>query len=146
MILFDTNILVHATTRVSLHHMGAKTLCQQAYEGVFNACVAVQNLCEWYGVVTNPRRVTHPLSLGQAVRELEVYLAPSPLRVIAPSPAAWQRLPALLRRAAARGAHAFDVLLVATMLERGVKTFYTENPSDFSAFREVRAVNPFLPA
>ena len=56
------------------------------------------------------------------------------------------RLATCARRAASRGAHVFDVLLVATMLENGVDTLYTENTKDFSAFREIRAVNPFRPA
>lgn len=143
MILLDTNILVHATTRASSYYTKAKVLLDQVYEGKLEACVALQNLCEWYGVVTNPRRVTHPMSAEEAVRELETYLVPSPLKLLTHLPGVLKRLPTLLRRGKSRGPHIFDVLLVATMLEHGVHTIYTENTGDFSLFHEVRSVNPF---
>lgn len=144
MTLLDSNILVHATTRASAHHEKAKALCEQALDGRLESCVALQNLCEWYAVVTDGRRITHPLTTDEAGRELEAYLTPSPLTLLTVTPAVVQQLPALLRRSASRGAHVFDVLLVATMLAHGVTTIYTENIRDFSAFRDIRAVNPFV--
>ncbi len=142
MILLDTNILVHAASRTSPRHLKAKALCEQAYRGEIEACVSFQNLCEWYGVVTEGRRVSSPLSAEEASRELELFLAPSPLVLLAVTPGVLQRLPGLLRRSRSRGAHVFDVLLMATMMEHGVETIYTENLRDFSGFREIRAVNP----
>lgn len=142
MILLDTNILVHATTAVSPHHVRAKEICRQAWKQELTACVALQNLCEWYAVVTNSRRFSPPLSSEEASRELESYAASDFVKVIAPSAALLERLPRLLRHARSKGAHVFDVFLVATMLEHGVETIYTENTRDFSGFREIRAVNP----
>lgn len=144
MILLDTNILVHATTRSSPRHAKAKGVCAQALSGEIGGCVALQNLCEWYGVVTDARRVSIPLSAEEATREMEGFLAPSRLMLLTLSPGVSRRLPNLLRRAKSHGPHVFDVLLVATMLEHGVDTIYTENTSDFSLFREIRAVNPFV--
>lgn len=143
MILLDTNILVHATTIVSHHHARAKEICRQAWKQELAACVALQNLCEWYAVVTDSRRFSPPLSSEEASRELETYAASDSLRVITPSTSLLERLPRLLRRVRSKGAHVFDVLLVATMLEHGVETIYTENVRDFSGFREIRTVNPF---
>jgi len=142
MILLDTNILVHATTAASPRHAAAKEICRQAWQQELEACVALQNLCEWYAVVTDSRKVSPPLPVETASRELETYSASNSLRIIAPSADLLQRLPGLLRRAKRKGAHIFDVLLVATMLEHGVETIYTENTQDFSGFREIRAVNP----
>lgn len=142
MILLDTNLLVFATSRNSPHYLTARRICEEAYQGALEACVSFQNLCEWYAVVTHPRKVQPALSAEEASRELETFLAPSRLTILAFSPGILRRLPELLRRSGSRGAHAFDVLLVATMLENGVETIYTENVSDFSAFREIRAINP----
>lgn len=142
LILLDTNILVHATTQSSARHAKAKTICEQVYKGQLEGCVTFQNLCEWYGVMTDPRRITPPLSVEAAARELEIYLSPNRLALLAVTPGVMQRLPNLLRRAQSRGSHLFDVLLVATMLEHGVDTLYTENTRDFSAFREIRVANP----
>lgn len=143
MILLDTNILVCATGRKSPHHAQAKEICEAAYQGKMEACVAFQNLCEWYAVVTDPRRFEPALSVGDAVRELEAFLAPSRLTLLTFSPGVSGRMPSLLRRSNCRGAHVFDVFLVATMLENGVETVYTENVKDFTTFREIYAVNPF---
>ncbi len=87
--------------------------------------------------------MTPPLSAEEATRELEIYLSPSQLGLLAATPKVVHRLPNLIRRSKSRGAHVFDVLLVATMLEHGVDTIYTDNTSDFSIFREIHAVNPF---
>lgn len=142
MILLDTNLLVHATGRNAVHHAKAKEICEAAYQGTMEACTAFQNLCEWYAVVTDPRRFQPSLSADEAVRELEAFLAPSRLTILAFSSGILGRLPGLLKRSGSRGAHVFDVLLAATMLENGVKEIYTENIRDFSAFKEIRAVNP----
>lgn len=143
MILLDTNLLVHATGRNAVHHAKAKEICEAAYQGEIEACVAFQNLCEWYAVVTDPRRFQPALSAEDAVREMQAFLAPSRLAVLTFSPGISEKMPLLLRRSNSRGAHVFDVLLVATMLENGVDTLYTENTKDFSVFREIRAINPF---
>ena len=143
MILLDTNILVHATTAASSHHAKAKEICKQAWQKELAACVALQNLCEWYAVVTDSRRVSPPIPLEEASREMELYKDSGSLKIIAPSEDLLQSLPGLLRRVKCKGSHVFDVLLVATMLEHGVETIYTENTRDFSGFREIRAVNPF---
>ena len=144
MILLDSNILIQATARDAPRHEQARRVCEEALAGRLEACIALQNLCEWYAVVTNPRRATHPLTIDEATRDLEAYLSPSPLTLLTFSPAVAQRLPMLLRQSASRGAHVFDVLLVATMLAHGVTTIYTENVRDFSMFRDIRAINPLV--
>lgn len=143
MILLDTNILVHATTVASPRHAAAKEICRQAWDRELEACVALQNLCEWYAVVTDSKRVSPPLSSEQASRELEAYEASGSVKIIAPSEDLLPSLPRLLRHARCKGSHVFDLLLIATMIEHGVETIYTENMRDFSGFREIRAVNPF---
>ena len=37
----------------------------------------------------------------------------------------------------------WDTLIVATMLEAGVSTIYTENEKDFSSFEMIKTINPF---
>ena len=143
MILLDTNVLIHATTPVSPHHTRAKEVCRQAWRQELAACVALQNLCEWYAVVTDSRRFSPPISVEEASHELETYTSSGSVRVIAPSVSPLEHFPQFLRQARSKGAHVFDVLLVATMLEHGAHTIYTENIRDFSRFREIRVVNPF---
>ena len=111
MILLDTNILVHATTTASPRHAKAKEICRRAWQRESEACVALQNLCEWYAVVTDSRKVNPPLSAEQASRELTAYKASNSVTIIAPSVDLLQRLPGLLRHAKCKGSHVFDVLL-----------------------------------
>ena len=144
MILLDTNILVHAATAASPHHDKAKEICRQAWRRELEACVALQNLCEWYAVVTDSKRVSSPISSAEAAREIEVYRASDSVKIIAPSVHLLQQLPKLLRHVRCKGSHVFDVLLVATMIEHEVETIYTENLQDFSGFHEIRAVNPLV--
>lgn len=127
-------------------HGAARHLRDQAVLGQINACITPQVLCEFYAVMTNPRRVNRPLSHEHAGREVAVYLQAEPLGLIIPGHAAVQRLWALARKYGITGLRIHDLFLVATMLEHDVETIYTENVSDFQSFTEIKTVNPLVTA
>jgi predicted nucleic acid-binding protein len=141
-ILLDTNILVHAAGAQSLRHAKSKELRDQAVTGEFEACIAAQVLTEFYAVVTDPRRFQPPLTPSQAQRELRAYLSSS-LKLIVPKETTVTRMLNLLGSRSVRSGKIFDVFLVATMLENGVRRIYTENIDDFKAIDGIEAVNPF---
>lgn len=142
-ILFDTNILIHAANAASPLHVQAKRLRHQAVEGLIDACLTPQVLWEFYTVMTNPSRVTHPLTPHEAIQEVQAYLNADRLTIIMPQRTTVQRTAELLRRAGVTGRRVFDVYLAATMLEHNVRVIYTQNTKDFTAFREIQAINPF---
>ncbi len=142
-ILFDTNILIHAANAASPLHTQAKRLRDQAVEGFIDACLTPQVLWEFYAVMTNPTRVTHPLAPHEASREVQTYLEADRLTIIMPRHTTLQRTAELLRRARVTGRRIFDVYLAATMLDHNVRVIYTQNTKDFAHFREIQAVNPF---
>lgn len=142
MILLDTNILVHATGAQSPRHAKAKQLRDQAAAGQFEACIAAQILTEFYAVVTDPRRFQPALTPSQAQRELRTYLS-STLKLILPKETTVTRMLNLLGPRLVRSGRIFDVFLVATMLDNGVRRIYTENTNDFEGIDGIDARDPF---
>ena len=142
MILFDTNILVHAHMAGSPFHAIARRLRDEAAEGRLEACLTPQVLCEFFAVCTDPRMVHPALTPRQANEEIGRYWNDSAFRKILPQDTTVPRLVGLLARKAVARQAVFDAFLVATMLDHGVRTIYTQNTKDFVRFQELRVVNP----
>lgn len=66
--LIDSNILIYATQTLSPHFSPSKELRDRGMRGEIPLCVCPQVLKEFFAVVTNPKRVTHPCSPGDATR------------------------------------------------------------------------------
>ena len=62
-ILLDTNILVHAYNKSSPHQKNASGVIKKAMQSEIEAYLAPQILYEFFAIVTNPKRVEHPMSL-----------------------------------------------------------------------------------
>ena len=142
MILLDTNVLVHAAGAQSVRHAKAKEVRDQAVAGEFEACMAAQVLAEFYAVVTDPRRFQPALTPRQAQRELRAYVSSS-LKLILPKENTMTRMLNLLDSRSVRSGKIFDLFLVATMLDNGVRRIYTENIDDFKEIAGIEAINPF---
>ena len=99
-------------------------------------------LCEFYSVVTNPRRVARPRSPAEAISAISVLLALPGIHVL-PTPAhaaaGWM---ALLQRHPVTGRDVFDLQLVATMQAHNVQRIYTFNTGDFGVFPELTVIAP----
>jgi len=90
--------------------------------------------------VTNPRRVTAPFTPKQAVDFIHEILGVT--RVL-PLPAGTvTRWVDLAERYGIRGADIFDLQLLATMLEHGIRRIYTFNRTDFERFPDVEILTP----
>ncbi|MBI4597465.1 MAG: PIN domain-containing protein [Candidatus Omnitrophica bacterium] len=142
-VLLDTNVLIHAANAASPVYALARQLRDQAVAGTLQACLSPQNLWEFYAVVTNPKRIHPALSAQEALHEVSLYMQAPHLRVLVPQPSSHQRALTLLRRHPVTGKGVFDVYLVATMLDHGVSTIYTENVQDFRRYPEIEVINPF---
>jgi predicted nucleic acid-binding protein len=96
--------------------------------------VSSQILCEFYSIVTNPRRVSKPRSAADAVAAISgllgfLHVLPVPARAVD------VRLD-LLRRHPVTGGDVFDLQIVATMQANGIQRIYTFNTADFAAFSD----------
>jgi predicted nucleic acid-binding protein len=100
--------------------------------------VTSQILCEFYSIVTNPRRVPKPRSPADALSAISGLLS---FLLVLPIPAhtveGWL---GLLRRRPVTGGDIFDLQIVATMKANGVQRIYTFNTDDFEAFPELEVV------
>ena len=81
--VLDTNVLVYALFAQRPEHAAPLALLESARDADANLVVAPQNLAEFYAVVTNPRRVSTPLSGAAARAEVETFTQLADLRVLA---------------------------------------------------------------
>ncbi len=138
--VIDANVLVYAVDADHPHHRASRALLDAARNGSTTLYVTSQILCEFYSVVTNPRRVPKPRSPADAIAAISGMLAflqvlPSPARVVT-------ALVELLQRHPVTGGEVFDVQIAATMQTNNVRRIYTFNVGDFEVFPELIVVVP----
>ncbi len=136
----DANILVYATAAEAPQHAASRALLDAARDDPWAFYVTSQILCEFYSVVTSPRRMTVARSSADALAAIEGFLA---FLVVLPIPVnAVESWMDLLRRRPVTGADIFDLQLIAVMLANNVKSIYTWNTSDFQPFPELAVREP----
>ena len=143
MVLLDTNILVYAADRDSTYHSIAFPIRESAISGQLQACISLQNLVEFYAVVTSNKRVQNPLPPEVALDEIKKYLTSDKILKIQFNEQALEILDQLARKYKIIAQNVFDLKIVATMLMNGVQEIVTANDSDFVQFSEIKVQNPF---
>lgn len=140
--IVDANILADAVNGDAPQHAVSRALLETARDPAVSLYVTSQILCEFYSVVTNPRRVAAASSPAAALGIISALLAHPGMRVL-PIPAdvvgEWMEL---VRRRPVTGANVFDLQIVATMLANRVHRIYTFNVGDFDVFPEITVVRP----
>ena len=140
--LLDANVLIYSIDTTAPNHKSARELVNSARNPAVTLFVTSQILCEFYSIITNPRRVAAPVTAPDAVRIIEALLALPGLHVL-PLPAStvtgWMDL---LRRRPVRGADIYDLQIVATMRANGIHRIYTFNTADFAVFPELDVKTP----
>lgn len=142
--LIDTNILVYANNKDSEFHSICKSIVEKAINNEIEAVIAVQNLIELYAVITDKRRVEHPLSPAKAKELIEFYRG-SNIRIIAPTPQTIDAITNLIEKHNPKAQSIFDYLLAATMTDNGVYGIYTANSEHFKHFDSIIVINPLSP-
>jgi hypothetical protein len=139
--IIDTNVLVYALDADAPQHAAARALLETARaDTTAPLFVTSQILCEFYSIVTNPRRVPKPRSAAEAIAAISDLLA---FLQVLPVPAhAVDGLLDLLRRHPVTAGDVFDLQIVATMQANGVQRIYTFNADDFTVFPELSTVTP----
>jgi predicted nucleic acid-binding protein len=140
--VLDANVLAYAVNADAPQHEASRALLEAARDSSNTLYVTSQILCEFYSVITSPRRVAVVSSPTEALRIISAVLALPGMRVL-PAPArtvaGWMEL---LRRHPVTGGDVFDLQIVATMQANGVHRIYTFNTGDFEVFPEVAVVTP----
>ncbi len=140
--LLDANVLTYAVDADAPQHTASRTLLDAASDPSVTLYVTSQILCEFYSIVTNPRRVRVVSSSAQALSIISamlalpgLYVLPTPARAVA----GWMQL---LQRHPVTGGDVFDLQIVATMQANGIQRIYTFNADDFNVFPELAVVTP----
>jgi toxin-antitoxin system PIN domain toxin len=143
--MHDTNVLIYAYYEDAPQYPAAFPLHDRAQEAGASLRLSPQVLAEFYAVITNPRRVSAPFTIDEALAEIEklrafpgLTLLPIPLDVV-------DRWVALLREHPVAGRQVFDAQLVATMLGNSVTRLYTFNRTDFEQFPGIEVLTPTAP-
>src|ERR1017187_3218322 len=82
----DANILVYAVDTGSPQHAASHNLLEAATNPATVLYLTSQILCEFYSIVTNPRRIAAPYSPAEALEAISALLALPGTRVL-PTPA-----------------------------------------------------------
>ena len=142
LVLLDSNILIYAEQAEDAHHETAKSLRDRALTGEIKACISPQVLSEFFAIVTNPRRVSTPLTVERALENIRKYNQSKKLVKIFPGSNIINRMIALLEACPVSGADIHDLYLAATMLENDVSHIYTYNVADFARISEIEVLDP----
>lgn len=140
--VLDANVLVYAMDQTALQYPAARGLLQEARSGSSTLYVTSQILCEFYSVVTNPRRVISAREPVDAVQAISTLLAFPGINILPARAEVVRGWINLLQRHAVKGADVFDLQLVATMLSNGINRIYTFNTGDFEVFPELAVQTP----
>ncbi|HLK62729.1 MAG TPA: PIN domain-containing protein [Bryobacteraceae bacterium] len=80
--LVDANILVYAADTGAPQYVASNGLLQAARDPATLLCLTSQVLCEFYSIVTNPRRIAAPYSSSEALQAISDLLALPGIRVL----------------------------------------------------------------
>jgi predicted nucleic acid-binding protein len=140
--LIDTNILVYAHNLDSPYRPQSKETIRRAIAGDFTGYLSIQNLVEFFSVITNPKRAPNPLSTSDALKEVRNYLDAAEIEVLYPTSKTAEILVGLVEKYQVSRGDIFDCILVAMMQEYYLEGIYTFDVSSFSRFEGIRALEP----
>jgi predicted nucleic acid-binding protein len=139
--LLDTNLLLRLSDLVSPDRILAEDAITKLRRNGDLPCITVQNLIEFWAVVTRPRNVNgFDWTTQQAETEVNLLLSKFPL-LPDPSEVLTYWLPLVAQRDI-KGRRAHDARLVAVMLSHGVTHLLTFNTGDFASFSNISLVHP----
>lgn len=142
MIAVDTNILVYSHREDSPWYSVAfgkiKFLAEQSKTWVIPwPCVH-----EFIAIVTHPKIFNPPSMLGQAIEQIESWLASPSLRLIGEGDGYWDHLKKTLLEGRVVGPMVHDMRIASICLESGVTELWSAD-RDFSRCR-LKVSNPLL--
>ncbi|MDD5472578.1 MAG: PIN domain-containing protein [Candidatus Methanoperedens sp.] len=136
--LIDTNLLSYVFDESEPEKkIICKDLTAECWKGKQKYAVSVQNLSEFYVVVT--KKIQHPIPEKVAKRFIELILDFQGWHVLSISAST---IASAIDISNKYKIHYWDALLAATMRENKVFSIYTED-SDFGKIPWLKAINPF---
>ena len=128
----DANVLVYASIQESEAHQIALRRLDELHQSGRELWVSRQVLREYLSVITKRNYFLRPLSRMQAIAA--VHEIGGRFRIADETMETGAQLIALLSRFEVAGRQVHDCNIVATMLERGIKSLLTDNTRNFSIY------------
>lgn len=140
--LLDTNILVYCIDKTSIYHSTCQKIVKSVFDGSVKGVLSIQNILEFYSVVTSPKSTPHPISNPDAINEINKLNSPY-FEVIYPTIETLKTVKDLLVQAKIKAEKVYDLYLVATMLSNHIYTLVTINEKDFLLYQNhIKIINP----
>jgi len=143
-ILLDTNILVHAYNKASPHQKKASNVIKKAVQGEIEAYLAPQILYEFFAVVTNPKRVEHPMPVDEAADLCVDLWECREIEKANSTPVVPKEVFKLAKELKLSRGGVFDCVLAVTAKENKIEAIYTENVDDFKNYVFIKTLNPLI--
>ena len=143
MVLVDVNLLMYAVFADSLRHAEARVWLDGLLGGVEPVALPWAVLTGFVRISTNPRVMTEPLTLEEALGYMDEWLALPVVRTLVPTLQHGAWFSQMLRGAQALGNLVSDAHLAALAGEYGCTLASTD--SDFGKFPGLRWFNPLTP-
>ena len=134
-IFLDTNVLVSVIDTTRTNHKDAIQLIEKIRKEGIEAFISTQILGEFYVVLTkNIGGIKAPLSSEEAMKEIEEMLSSGLFTVLSVTESILRKSVILSSERDIKGVRFWDVVIIATMLEKEIPIIYTENLEDFKNF------------
>ena len=138
----DTNILLYAANEDAPEHEVCKDLLQKVILDPTDWIIADQVYLELYRALRSPRVMSNPLPSKSAARYVATLRDELGISHCGYDSACWKGLIRSLEADDFPYRRTHDAVLAATLLNHGVKTFYTRNTKDFDAAGFETLINP----
>jgi predicted nucleic acid-binding protein len=139
-ILLDTMILCYAHDRLSSHHDAASLIIKASINGLIRAFVSLQNLLEFYSIMTG-KRVKNPLSSDEAAEICMLYEESGSFGKLPPSATTYRETFESAKHLSIVNGDIFDCVLAYTC-KGNVDTLWTENTKHFKKYSLLKVENP----
>lgn len=142
MFAVDTNLLVYAHFDLYPQHDRARAFCREILTSADDWCIGWQVVYEYVRITTHPSIHKSPLTIEQALTDLDPYLSAETGHVLTQTPQHRPILQGVVGTVpTARGNFIHDVHYAALLYEHGVSRIYTAD-SDFKKFSFLEVIDP----
>ena len=143
MIVPDINLLLYAEIAAFPEHAAARKWWERLLSGTEEVGIAPPALFGFLRIATNPRVISPPLAVDDAIDRVTAWLAQPNVRVLQPGPKHLQIAFDLLRGLGTAGNLTTDTQLAAFAIENAATM--CSNDTDFGRFVGLSWKNPLRP-